>query len=192
MQQQDRLCGIALRNTYPFLGTGFLQGVCRRAVRAAPLALREECESEAWLVLWQAHDKLERLPEAERGAYAAVCVRHRIGEICRRERQRRARLVSLDVLDSVTESRREAARERAEWDAPFRARLDDQIDRPDLAAALRALPGRDHTLLDLYYAGQLTDSGIARRWNVSPGAVKMQRHRAINKIRQALGRAAPR
>jgi RNA polymerase sigma factor (sigma-70 family) len=192
MQQQDRLCGTALRSTFPFLGAGFLQGVCRRAVRAAPLALREECESEAWLVLWQAHDKLERLPEAERGAYAAVCVRHRIGEICRRERQRHSRLVPLEVLDSRAESRDEAARARTEWELPFGARLDDQIGRPELAAALLALPGRDRTLLDLYYAGQLTDGEIARRWNVSPGAVKMQRHRAINKIRQALGQAGTR
>src|SRR5262245_43592237 len=64
--QREPWYGAAWRSTYPFVGAGSLQGICRRAVRTVPAALREDCESEAWLVLWQVQDRLERLPEAER------------------------------------------------------------------------------------------------------------------------------
>src|SRR5438067_5258332 len=89
------------RSTFPFGGAGSLQGICRRAVRTAPAALRDDCESEAWLVLWQVQDRLERLPEAERTAYATVCVRHRIGQVCRKERQLWARLVPLESVGAA-------------------------------------------------------------------------------------------
>jgi RNA polymerase sigma factor (sigma-70 family) len=173
----------------PLLGAGFVQGLCRRAARTAPADLREECESEAWLVLWQAHEKLRALPEGERRAYAAVCVRHRLGQLCRRERQRQALLVSWDVLQSGALSRAEIERQPEPGREPSRsAHLLDQIDRADLAAALLVLPQRDRHLLDLYYVQQLTDVEIARRWEATAGAVKMQRHRAIVKLRRALCR----
>jgi RNA polymerase sigma factor (sigma-70 family) len=173
----------------PLLGVGFVQGLCRRAARTVPPDLREECEAEAWLVLWQAHDRLRALPESERRAYATVCVRHRLGQLCRRERQRRALLVSWDALPISAAQAADIERQPGPGPEPQRSgRLLDQIDRADLAAALLLLATRDRDLLDLYYVQQFTDSEIARRWSVAPGAVKMQRHRAIVKLRHALRR----
>lgn len=173
----------------PLLGASFVQGLCRRAARTVPPDLREECEAEAWLVLWQAHDRLRALPEAERRAYATVCVRHRLGQLCRRERQRRALLVSWDALSISAVQAAEAEQQAERGPEPDRSgRLLDQIDRADLAAALLLLAPRDRDLLDLYYVQQFTDGEIARRWEIAPGAVKMQRHRAIVKLRQALRR----
>jgi RNA polymerase sigma factor (sigma-70 family) len=173
----------------PLLGAGFIQGLCRRAAQTVPTDLREECEAEAWLVLWQVHERLQALPEAERRAYATVCVRHRLGKICRREHRRRALMVSWDSLQAkdgrVMEIGLAAQPDRAEDD---RGCLLDQIGRVELAAALMALPPGERQLLDLYYAQQLTDGEIARQRNVSPAAVKMRRHRAIVKLRQALQR----
>jgi RNA polymerase sigma factor (sigma-70 family) len=186
---RDRGHGINGRSTFPFGGAGTLHGICRRALRTAPAALRDDCESEAWLVLWQVQDRLERLPEGERTAYAAVCVRHRIGQICRKERQRWARLVPLESVGSVLDGTRHVMAESPDGDWPHGGRLDDQISRMDLAEAVSALSDRDRHLLDLYYARQLTDSEIARQWHVTAGAVKMQRHRAIVKIRRAIGHA---
>lgn len=186
----DRNCsgGEATHNPLlPLLGASFVQGLCRRATRTVPQDLREECESEAWLVLWQAHEKLRALPESERRAYATVCVRHRLGQLCRRERQRRALLVSWDALPLNAVGAGEVQRQPApSWELRGSGCLLDQIDRIDLAAALRILSSRDRRLLDMYYVQQFTDGEIARRWDASPGAVKMQRHRAIVKLRHAL------
>jgi RNA polymerase sigma factor (sigma-70 family) len=187
---RDRWHGVSLRSTHPFMGAGSLQGICRRAVRTVPAALRDDCESEAWLVLWQVQDRLAQLPEAERAAYATVCVRHRIGQICRKERQHWARLVPLESLGSGLDGPARSAGERHDGDLPYAGLLDDQISQTDLAAAVRALSDRDRRLLDLYYARELTDSEIARQWRISAGAVKMQRHRAIVKIRRAIGQSA--
>lgn len=171
----------------PLLGASFVQGLCRRATRTVPQDLREECESEAWLVLWQAHEKLRALPESERRAYATVCVRHRLSQLCHRERQRRALLVSWDALPLSVAWASEIQRQPAPtWEPRGSGCLLDQIDRIDLAAALRILSSRDLSLLELYYVQQFTDGEIARRSDASPGAVKMQRHRAIVKLRHAL------
>jgi RNA polymerase sigma factor (sigma-70 family) len=170
------------------LAAGVVRRVWWRLGDAFPSDVREDCELEARLTLWQLREKLAALPEGERDAYATTCVRHRLEEVLQRERRQRAPSVSLDALRSDEGYSIDVADRRdAGWEDLISSSLLDQIGRTDLVAAVSALPARDQDILDLYYAGEMTDGEIAGLVHSSPAAVKVQRNRAIGKLRQRLG-----
>jgi RNA polymerase sigma factor (sigma-70 family) len=169
---------------------GIVQRVWCRSGAALSSDVREDCELEATLTLWQVRDRVKALPAAERDAYAATCVRHRLQQVLRRERQQRAWDVSLELLRTENGPALDLADTRAvPWDDLIAGSLLDQLGRSDLFAAVHALPARDRDVLDLYYARELTDAEIAGLVDSTPAAVKVQRNRALSKLRQWLGRA---
>ena len=61
------------------------------------------------------------------------------------------------------------------------------VERADLHAALRCLDQRDRRLLMLRYEEDMTQAAIARLLEIPEGTVKVQLHRARDKLRRALG-----
>jgi RNA polymerase sigma factor (sigma-70 family) len=170
--------------------TAIIHGMWRRAEYSLPSDVRDDCELEASLALWQARERLGALPEGQREAYAAVCVRRRISQILRCERRHHARTVSLEALrtegGTVVDLGEDAA---SAGEVPASGSLSEQLGCATLAAVVRALPARDQDILNLYYVKELTDVEIAGQLNASAAAVKVRRNRAIGKIRRKLSAA---
>jgi RNA polymerase sigma factor (sigma-70 family) len=186
-QQMERSSGMALSAPRRRQVDGVIRRIWGRWGWALNSDLREDCELEASLALWQLRDRLESLPEAERDAYAVACVQRRLSNFLQQECRQRARALSLEALGTEGGPAIEWAAARSdEWDAPAVGTLFDQIGRPEVAAALRSLPERSGEILDLYYGQEFTDAEIGQRLHVSPAAVKMQRHRAVARMRQLL------
>jgi RNA polymerase sigma factor (sigma-70 family) len=178
--QRVESCGLPM--------AGIVHGLWWRSGGALPSDLRDDCELEASLALWQARERLAALPEGDREAYAAVCVRRRISQLLRRERRYQARTISLERLQMEEGNVIDLRDERqVVGETLADTRLSDQIERTDVAAAVLALPARDQDILELYYLRDLTDAEIAGRLDASTAAVKVRRRRALDKIRQRLG-----
>jgi RNA polymerase sigma factor (sigma-70 family) len=163
-----------------------IRALWRRVGGTLPSDVRGDCEAEALVALWQARDRLESLPEAERPAYAAVCVRNVLRKFLQRELRHRSGAGTLEELREGTQPFEGVDSGAAEWGALIHDTLFQQVSHDGLVEALRALPSRDYAILDLFYARGLEDAEIARRVNLSPAAVKRRRSRAIAALREAL------
>jgi RNA polymerase sigma-70 factor (ECF subfamily) len=60
-----------------------------------------------------------------------------------------------------------------------------------LEAALARLPGRERTVIELAYYGDLSESAIARRLRVPLGSVKSWKRRGLNRLAGLLGEESP-
>lgn len=163
-----------------------LRTLLQRLGRRLNSDVADDCRQEAVLVLWRARSRLEALPPAERDAYAGVCIRRGIWRVLQQERRHLAHAIFFEEPCSHSgQSLERTDRAFGEREAGC-AELLDQVGDPELAALLRTLPPRDYTILNLYYAHDLTDPAIARRLGTSIAAVKMQRHRVLAKLRKKL------
>lgn len=65
---------------------------------------------------------------------------------------------------------------------------DAVVLRVALAAALRALPARQRTVIALRYLADLSEEQVAATLGISAGAVKTHAHRALRRLRDLLPR----
>jgi len=93
------------------------------------------------------------------------------GSLKRTERRRRLLAAGLD--------RTEGAADPALDPGP--------LDRARVARCLEALPERDRTVLVLTYYAERAASEIAQELDMSPGAVRVARHRALARLRACVG-----
>jgi RNA polymerase sigma factor (sigma-70 family) len=149
----------------------------------------EECRQEMLLLLWRLRGKLDALPAGQRDAYAVTCLSRASRHFLQRERQRHARSVPLEELETGPGRVAEPGGDAAQA-APFAADLLQQISRADVAEALCSLSRRDYAVLDLSYRASLTDAEIAQRLQLSAAAVKARRNRVLAKLRHVLQAAA--
>lgn len=95
----------------------------------------------------------------------------------------------LTVNSALDELRRSAT--RARFNVPFNEEVEGQgadrmedIDNAILVRSyLEALPRRERDVLEKEFLEGFTTAEIAREWNISEGAVRMTKFRAINKLR---------
>lgn len=69
---------------------------------------------------------------------------------------------------------------------------DALVLRLALAAALRALPSRQRSVIALRYLADLTEEQVAATLGISAGAVKTHAHRALHRLRDLMPRDLPR
>jgi RNA polymerase sigma factor (sigma-70 family) len=148
----------------------------RRCRGRLPSDLFEDCLVEAHLLHWRIRERLIELPEEERPAFAAACIRRRLRQYLRGEAG-----ASQELLDQLAAAAREAldAKGRAEW----QAFLDDDgpVDVQELLARLRP---RERLVLRLRFWERLTHAEIAGRLGVSEAAAKKQVERAVARLRK--------
>jgi len=139
--------------------------------------LAEDCLQEARLSLWRARHRLELLPDQEREAYAAACVRRAMRRVIDLELAVRSRCVLVPEAPGVPSG--------PGMPFPDEGWL-ERLVHPGLMAAVGRLPWRERAILHLYYAHGLTDREVAAAMNLSLFAVEQQRCRSLRKLRQAL------
>jgi RNA polymerase sigma factor (sigma-70 family) len=164
--------------------TRIARGICARQSLHLNSDAKEDCHSEALLLLWQVRDRLAALPATERPAYAATCVRNELQRVLRKEHEHGRRTVSLDSdgLELLCSTGHETG--ASEWAALRRDNLLDAISRADLAAALLDLLPLDYDLLELTYLHEYCDQEIAGRLQISVTAVRVRRHRLLTRLRR--------
>lgn len=137
--------------------------IARRYARDAVEA--EDIAQEALLRAWRNRDTL-RDPEAAT-PWLATIVRN---EAFRQSGLRRTDQVELDELSLGVEDERVTA----------------TVERADLRIALDRLPEEERLLVQLRYAEDLTQAGIASRLDLPEGTVKVRLHRVRAKLRRQL------
>jgi RNA polymerase sigma-70 factor (sigma-E family) len=104
-----------------------------------------------------------------REAVDSYCRRALIREVTSWRRRRRIHHVLTDTL-------------------PERTAVDDRYDPDDsLRVALLTLPQKQRAVVVLRYYADLPIVEVARLLDISPGSVKQHTHRALTKLREALG-----
>jgi RNA polymerase sigma-70 factor (ECF subfamily) len=138
-------------------------GVCRAVAGSE----REDCEQEVFVRIW----RKAALFDPARGSAAAWLL-----TVTRR--------VALNL------------RSGGQVPLPIEAEPEGNVEPPDidsfwLAAALRRLPERERTVVELAYFDDLTESAIASRLEVSLGSVKSWKRRGLNRLATFLGEDSP-
>jgi DNA-directed RNA polymerase specialized sigma24 family protein len=160
----------------------------RRYGRGLPRDLEADCWSAAALHLHESRERLRSKPIGEQLPYACGIVRHAFLAVTGRERRWRRRTTSIDMHEHGGAVDGFVGRDMA----PRRGVLAERIDNAEVAAAFSALPDRTQKLLELWLVEGLSDQDIARRIGEggapapSADAVKMQRHRAVRRLRARL------
>lgn len=161
-----------------------------RVRRYLPPDFRDDCISEAMLALWKSRDRWQRLTPAEQPGYLIICARRAILRAVRVEIRVEQRRISLDEYEAGGVALVPAGECDTSDEALARMSLADQISRPEIAAAVRALPPREQEILDLAFRRGLTDAEIGRDRGITTEAVKKQRQRALSKLRRQLAPSA--
>jgi len=146
----------------------------------------EDCLQEARLQVWKLYNRLQAVPLAEWEPYITVCVRRTVWRVLRRELQHRSGATWVKEMEWQERVFVGSGCATERWEPLIMDQLLDRIDRPDLAAALEALPPDDYAILNLCYFEGLRLEQIALRLSVSVDAAIKRRQRALARLRKAL------
>ena len=143
--------------------------IARRAL--GDPALSEDAVQEAFLDLWRGAEKFDPA-RAKLSTWIAVLAHRRAVDIARREarRQTEAYEEHLAPADTYTTEERVVLRE----------------DQRSVRAALRDLPERERTVIELAYYGGLTQSQIAATLKIPLGTAKSRMFKALAMLNELL------
>jgi RNA polymerase sigma-70 factor (ECF subfamily) len=171
--RRSRRSGAAFRVVYDRHASSLNSFLLRRTGdSAAAFELTAEAFAEAWL-------SRERFTDRGEGAapwlfgIARNVLASSIRQVSIERRARRK--VGLDAADDVPEP-------RAEWLAGFDA---------DLAIALRELPERQRSVIEMRVLEGRSYDEVARTLEISPGAARVRAHRGLAALRLSLGPREP-
>jgi RNA polymerase sigma factor (sigma-70 family) len=159
--------------------------IVRSVCSGAGPDLVEDCLQEARLCLWLARERLAAMEEPFRSRYAGACIRNAAGRLLRSERNYRnyhTPLTSTCDLTTLPDSQlsdKVIALINGDW-------LKD-LEMPDVAEAVSALPGLEKKILNLYYGHGMTDREIAIETSISTAAVIKRRSRMLHRLRKSAG-----
>ena len=142
--------------------------------------LAEDCLQEARISLWQSREKLYRLPEGQRDAYASTCARRAVRRNLVRADIDRGRAVSIEEIAGLADPHSCLAPD------PDSDRWLDLLENADLADSVAVLSAVDRAIIHLHYAQGLTNREIAAKCGLSLPAVEKRRMRLINMLRRKL------
>ena len=139
---------------------------CRRALGADDRA--SDVTQEVFVSAWRARAQFDPSKGSLAGWLMGIA-KHRLIDHVRSEKRHSDRRSSSAVID-----------------IPVESEVDQMGDRMLVAEALRSLPERSRTIIELVYFGDLTHSQVAERTSLPLGTVKSDIRRGLASIRHQL------